>query len=73
MLTRTTRITLLCFVTLMWSTQPSYAYLDPGTGSIILQGFLAAVASGIVVVKVYWSKLSGFFSKKPSSDRKSDS
>ena len=30
---------------------PAYAYLDPGTGSILLQGLLAAVAGGAVAGK----------------------
>ena len=30
---------------------PAYAYLDPGTGSFILQGFLALAASIIVFIK----------------------
>ena len=41
----------------------SYAYLDPGTGSIILQallGFFAAAGASIVL---YWKKLKSFLSK----------
>ena len=41
----------------------SYAYLDPGTGSIILQallGFFAAAGASIVI---YWKKLKSFLSK----------
>jgi len=39
----------------------AYAYLDPGTGSIILQGLLAAVAGIIVAGKLYWARIKSFF------------
>jgi len=42
----------------------AHAYLDPGTGSIILQGLIAAVAAGLVVIKTYWYKIKTFFGKK---------
>ncbi len=44
------------------ATRPAYAYLDPGTGSILLQGLVAAVAGGIVAARLYWSKVKGFLS-----------
>ena len=37
--------------------QPAHAYLDPGTGSAILQGLLAALAALVVTVKLYWYRL----------------
>lgn len=41
--------------------QPAFAYLDPGTGSMIIQiiigTFIAALAAG----KYYWSKIKEFF------------
>ena len=41
----------------------AYAYLDPGTGSFILQaiiGFLAALSAGFLY---YWTKVKNFFLK----------
>lgn len=38
-------------------TLPAHAYLDPGTGSMILQGILGAIAVAGAVVSVYWNKL----------------
>jgi hypothetical protein len=40
---------------------PVYAYLDPGTGSIILQGILAGLAALAVVGKIYWRRLKKIF------------
>ena len=34
----------------------AYAYLDPGTGSMILQILLGGLAGGAVVLKLYWHK-----------------
>jgi hypothetical protein len=33
------------------------AYLDPGTGSIILQAVIGAVTGALIVIKLYWYKL----------------
>ncbi len=48
---------------------PAYAYLDPGTGSIILQGIIAGLASVSFAVKLYWHKLKNLFQK---SDKLND-
>ena len=46
----------------------AHAYLDPGTGSFILQMLLAGLVGGIVAIKIFWRsiklKLSSLFSKK---------
>jgi len=38
------KIIFFCFI-LIFYPLPSYSYLDPGTGSIILQALLAAIAA----------------------------
>ena len=38
-------------------TGTAHAYLDPGTGSAILQGVLGALAAAVVVGKLYWHRL----------------
>ena len=43
-------------------TAPAYAYIDPGTGSIILQGLIGGVAGGMYVLRTYWAKVTAFFS-----------
>ena len=51
----------------------AYAYLDPGSGSIILQliiGFLAAVGAFFNKIKIFIYKLLGI-QKKNSKDKKS--
>jgi hypothetical protein len=39
------------------STSSAHAYLDPGTGSIILQVLLGGVAGIVIASKLYWHKL----------------
>lgn len=35
----------------------AFAYLDPGTGSMLLQLLLGGVAGALVVGKLYWQRL----------------
>ncbi len=37
------------------------AYIDPGTGSLILQGLIAAFAAAAVVIRGYWYRIKAFF------------
>ncbi len=37
------------------------AYLDPGTGSFVIQALVAAVAGVAVTLRMYWSRIMGFF------------
>ena len=37
------------------------AYIDPGTGSIILQSIAAAVAGAAIIAKLYWHRILRFF------------
>lgn len=43
--------------------QHAAAYLDPGTGSMILQGIIAGLAVVAFTIKSYWYKIRGFFGK----------
>jgi len=47
----------LNFISLFIIVSTAHAYLDPGTGSIILQGLIAALAAGVVFIKMSWYKL----------------
>tara|TARA_B100000780_G_C21045643_1_gene419748 strand:+ start:154 stop:360 length:207 start_codon:yes stop_codon:yes gene_type:complete len=48
----------------------AFAYLDPGTGSIILQSLLGAIAAGVTYCSIYWQKIKNFFNKKPKKEDK---
>lgn len=42
-------------------------YLDPGTGSVVLQVVLAALLGLGVFIKLFWQKITAIFRKKDSS------
>lgn len=39
------------------------AYLDPGTGSYIVQILIAVFATSGFLIKTYWRKIKSYFSK----------
>ena len=43
---------------------PAFAYLDPGTGSLLIQGIIASIAAAAAVGRLYWHRLVGFFRGK---------
>ncbi len=55
------RVLLVLIVSM--SALPSYGYIDPGTGSLIIQSIIGAIAAIGVTLKLYWHKLKLFFSR----------
>jgi hypothetical protein len=49
----------------------AYAYLDPGTGSLIIQMVVAGSAAALVIGRNYWTTIKGIFGGK-SSDSNGD-
>ena len=49
------------------------AYLDPGTGSIIIQVVIGAAVGGLFAVKLFWSRIKGFFGNLFSRGEKRES
>ncbi len=43
-------------------------YIDPGTGSIILQAVIASVVGAAVAVKLFWHKILRFLGIRKKSD-----
>ena len=57
-------------------TSPVYAYLDPGTGNIIIQAILAFIATTITTLSFYCTKLKLFILKlfkKNKNDKEKNS
>lgn len=48
---------------LMFSANNAYAYLDPGTGSMMIQALLATIAAVSVFRDVFWRHLRLFFGR----------
>jgi hypothetical protein len=60
-------LTALALGATVMSTQEAHAYLDPGTGSMLLQGLIAGLAATSVVIGRYWYKVKSYFVR--TSDR----
>lgn len=45
------------------------AYLDPGTGSFLLQLLLASLLGGLVLLRTFWGRIKGFFGRVFSKDK----
>ena len=43
--------------------RPNYAYIDPGTGSYVIQILIAAFVSVAFAVRIFWKKIKTFFLK----------
>ena len=48
--------------------RPAYGYLDPGTGSLIVQGAIAAIVGIATGLKLYWGRLRATFSRTNGVD-----
>jgi hypothetical protein len=48
--------------------QVGHFYLDPGSGSFLLQILLAALLGSAFAIKMYWKKIKSFFVKTPKTD-----
>lgn len=49
----------------------AYAYLDPGSGSIVIQAIIGALVGVGITLRVYWEKIKyTFSSKRINSDNK---
>jgi hypothetical protein len=50
----------------------AFAYIDPGSGSYVLQILIASILGILTLMKIYWSKLKTFFisllAKKPDNE-----
>jgi len=54
---------LIFFIYFFFTSSEAYAYLDPGTGSIIIQAILGAIAAFFTSIAIYWEKVKNFFKK----------
>ena len=53
----------LFFLYFFLFTSSAHAYLDPGTGSIILQAIVGAFAAFVSTLYIFWEKVKIFFRK----------
>jgi len=53
---------------LVFSVDSSYAYIDPGSGSIIMTALLGIIAAAGYTIRMYVHKIKMFFGKKPDGE-----
>jgi hypothetical protein len=56
-----TRSTLTLFAAISLFAPLAHAYLDLGTGSMVLQALLGGVAGLVVIGRLYWNRFLAFF------------
>ena len=61
---------IICIISL--TAQQAFAYLDPASGSMILQGILAGIAAVGVSVGIFWRRLKLIFSSRKKSTDEAD-
>ena len=61
---------ILFFLYFFLFTSSAHAYLDPGTGSIILQAIVGAFAAFLSTLYIFWEKVKIFFRKVFKKDNK---
>lgn len=63
---------LLFIILLVFSSMPAMAYLDPGTGSYLIQFLLAGIFGFIFYMKLYWAKIKSYFHKSETPINESE-
>ena len=59
-------IQIFFFLYFLFSYNHAYAYIDPGTGGILLQALLGLVAAVGAYITLYWRKFNSMASSKSS-------
>lgn len=57
------------WIVLIGSLNKNLAYLDPGSGSFILQVVLATLLASLLFMKNFWRKVVGLFRRSSSGDQ----
>jgi hypothetical protein len=47
---------------------PAFAYIDPGTGSMLVQSLLAVVAGALVFGRTLWQRVKGLMRRRRKTD-----
>lgn len=67
-------LAIVLIATILVSIRPAYAYLDPGTGSLILQGIIGTIAAAGFFLRSYlhkfWTMIRGKSTEEDAADQK---
>ena len=56
------------FLFISYASGPLHAYLDPGTGSMLIQLALGGIVGGLAIVKLYWRRLKTLLGRRDAAD-----
>ena len=65
-------VVILTVILILCSVSKAHAYIDPGTGSYIIQVIIGGLLGAAFALKVYWEKVRAYFSKLFSKRTKSE-
>jgi hypothetical protein len=63
---------LLVVLVLLLPARDAWAYLDPGTGSFMLQAVIALAMGALLAMRQYWARLKTIFSSRRGDEPESD-
>ena len=69
------RLTLLTTIFILVLASDAGAYVDPGTGSYVLQILIAGLVAGLFAIKMFWLQIVAFFGglfRKRTPNRRDD-
>ena len=64
------KATILVVIFTFIDANSAYAYLDAGTGSMIIQILLGGLAGAAVILKVFWKRILAIFGKREKTEEK---
>lgn len=53
---------IIAVIYLFWSIRKAHGYIDPGTGSYIIQVLIGGLLGAAFALKIYWKKVKAYFS-----------
>lgn len=56
----------------LFNSEPVFAYLDPGSGSYIIQVTIGLLAGALFMLKNYWVVIKGYVAKIFGKNKKQD-
>jgi hypothetical protein len=70
--TKTSTLFFMILAWLLFYPTAAYAYIDPGTGSMVIQAIFAVIAATGIYIGLCWKKTKSFFRQLLGKNKKTD-